>query len=434
LVQKFLFRMALRDRYRDIRYGFEPNFWVANTLELFERLAFYGANAVMVVFIAEKVGLQDEASTLAGIFSGLIFFLPVLAGVFVDRYGFKKSLTACFAIFTFGYFLIGLAGMDAGKGIVHAIGPRAYVIIVLIITAIGGSLIKPCIVGTVDRTSKPQTKSLGFAIYYTLVNFGGAIGPMLALPVRQKFGIEFVPIVSSATSLLLLIGTRLFFREPPAPAGGVSTRTFGQVFRDMLMVFTNFRFISFLVIFSGFWIMFWQIFFLLPLYTLEVLRYEHFEILETIDAWSIILLTVPITLLTRKFKPIVSITGGLILASLSWVVVGAGGTVTFTVLGISLFALGESLQSPRFYEYVASLAPPEQTGTFMGFAFLPVAIGAFVGGFLADVLRTTYMASNPKLMWFLVAAVGAVAVTLMIVFNMFLASRRSAVVVQTQKP
>src|SRR5690606_14875672 len=341
--------MALRDRYRDIRYGFEPNFWVANTLELFERLAFYGANAVMVVFIAEKVGLQDEASTLAGIFSGLIFFLPVLAGVFVDRYGFKKSLTACFAIFTFGYFLIGLAGMDAGKGIVHAIGPRAYVIIVLIITAIGGSLIKPCIVGTVDRTSKPQTKSLGFAIYYTLVNFGGAIGPMLALPVRQKFGIEFVLIVSSATSLLLLIGTRLFFREPPAPAGGVSTRTFGQVFRDMLMVFTNFRFISFLVICSGFWIMCWQIFFLLPLYTLEVLRYEHFEILETIDAWSISLLTVPITLLTPKFTPIVSITGGLILASLSWVVVGAGGTVTFTVLGISLFALGESLQSPRFY-------------------------------------------------------------------------------------
>jgi dipeptide/tripeptide permease len=214
----------------------------------------------------------------------------------------------------------------------------------------------------------------------------------------------------------------------------VSTRTFGKVFRDMLLVFANFRFMAFLIIFSGFWIMFWQIFFLLPLYTLDVLRFEHFEILETIDAWSIILLTVPITVLTRKFKPIVSITGGLILASLSWIVVGAGGTVTFTVLGIALFALGESLQSPRFYEYVASLAPPEQTGTFMGFAFLPVAIGAFVGGFLADVLRTNYMVSDPQMMWYLVAGVGAVSVTLMILYNVFLAPKRPVEVVQNDNP
>ncbi|HLT82364.1 MAG TPA: MFS transporter [Cyclobacteriaceae bacterium] len=416
--------MGLRDRYHDIRYGFEANFWVANTLELFERLAFYGANAVMVVFIADRVGLKEDASTLAGIFSGLIFFLPVIAGVFVDRYGFKKSLTACFAIFALGYFLIGLAGMEAGRGITEAIGRKTYIIAVLVITAIGGSLIKPCIVGTVDRTSKPSTKALGFAIYYTLVNFGGAIGPLLALPVRQNFGIEFVLIVSSVTSLLLLLGTRLFFREPPAPAGATTVRTFGKVFRDMLMVFANFRFISFLIIFSGFWIMFWQIFFLLPLYTLEVLRFEHFELLETIDAWCIILLTVPVTVLTRKFKPIVSITAGLALASLSWIIVGVGGTIAFTVLGITLFALGESLQSPRFYEYVASLAPPDQTGTFMGFAFLPVAIGAFVGGFLADVLRTNYMTTDPSMMWYLVAGVGAVAVTLMILYNMFLAPRR----------
>ena len=415
--------MGLRDRIHDIRYGFEANFWVANTLELFERLAFYGANAVLVVFISEKVGLTEDASTLAGLFSGLIFFLPVLAGVFVDRYGFKKSLTACFAIYTLGYFLIGLAGMEPGRILSGIIGPKTYVIAVLIITAIGGSLIKPCIVGTVDRTSKPQTKALGFAIYYTLVNFGGAIGPLLALPVRQNLGIEFVLIVSSVTSLLLLLGTLLFFREPPAPAGGTSVRTFGKVFRDMLLVFANFRFMSFLIIFSGFWIMFWQIFFLLPLYTLEVLHFEHFEILETIDAWSIIVLTVPITVLTRKFKPVVSITGGLVLASISWVVVGAGGTITFTVLGIMLYAVGESLQSPRFYEYVASLAPPEQTGTFMGFAFLPVAIGAFAGGFLADKLRTSYMHSNPQLMWYLVAGVGAISVTLMILYNMFLAPR-----------
>lgn len=418
--------MGLRDRYLEIRHGFEPTFWVANTLELFERLAFYGAKAVLVIFLATRVGLVDDAGKLAGMFSALIFFLPVVAGVFVDKYGFRKTLIACFAIFSIGYFLIGMAGMEFGKPIVDAMGRKAYVITVLIITAAGGSLIKPCIVGTVDRTSKPASKALGFSIYYTLVNFGGAIGPLLAIPVRENLGIEFVLVVSSLTSFLLLLGTILFFREPVTPesVANQEMRTFGKVFRNMLLVFTNIRFMTFLVIFSGFWIMFWQIFYLLPFYTLDVLHFERFEILETVDAWCIIVLTIPIAIATKKLRPIVAITLGLMLASVSWIVVGAGGTIVFTVIGIAIFALGESTQSPRFYEYVASLAPPDQTGTFMGFAFLPIGIGAFVAGLLADELRAAFMISNPSMMWYIVAAVGFASSVLMVVYNLIVAPAR----------
>ncbi|HLT72430.1 MAG TPA: MFS transporter [Cyclobacteriaceae bacterium] len=419
--------MGLRDRYLEIRHGFEPTFWVANTLELFERLAFYGAKAVLVIFLATRVGLGDDAGKLAGMFSALIFFLPVVAGVFVDKYGFRKTLIACFAIFCIGYFLIAMAGMEFGKPIVEAMGKEAYVITVLIITAAGGSLIKPCIVGTVDRTSKPESKALGFSIYYTLVNFGGAIGPLLAIPVREGIGIEFVLVVSSLTSFLLLLGTILFFREPVSPksAADQEIRTFRKVFQDMLLVFTNIRFMTFLVIFSGFWIMFWQIFYLLPFYTLDVLHFERFEILETIDAWCIILLTIPIAVVTKKVRPVVAITLGLMLASVSWIVVGAGGTIVSTVIGIAIFALGESTQSPRFYEYVASLAPPDQTGTFMGFAFLPIGIGAFLAGLLADELRDAYMASNPAMMWYIVAAIGFASSALMVLYNVLVAPGRN---------
>lgn len=419
--------MGLRDRYLEIRHGFEPTFWVANTLELFERLAFYGAKAVLVIFLATRVGLGDDAGKLAGMFSALIFFLPVVAGVFVDKYGFRKTLIACFAIFCIGYFLIGMAGMEFGKPIVEAMGKEAYVITVLIITAAGGSLIKPCIVGTVDRTTKPESKALGFSIYYTLVNFGGAIGPLLAIPVREGIGIEFVLVVSSLTSFLLLLGTILFFREPVSPkaVSDQEIRTFRKVFQDMLLVFTNIRFMTFLVIFSGFWIMFWQIFYLLPFYTLDVLHFERFEILETIDAWCIILLTIPIAVVTKKVRPVVAITLGLMLASVSWIVVGAGGTIVSTVIGIAIFALGESTQSPRFYEYVASLAPPDQTGTFMGFAFLPIGIGAFLAGLLADELRDAYMASNPAMMWYIVAAIGFASSALMVLYNVLVAPGRN---------
>src|SRR5919107_5842937 len=101
---------------RTLIRGFSRTFWVANTLELFERFAFYGSKAVLTIYLAQRVGLGPEAAgSLAGIFSGVLYFLPVLAGTVVDRYGFKRTLAACFGIFTLGYFLIGLAGLEYGQ-------------------------------------------------------------------------------------------------------------------------------------------------------------------------------------------------------------------------------------------------------------------------------------------------------------------------------
>jgi len=411
--------MTFSDRIDEVRNGFSTTFWIANTLELFERLAFYGSKAVLAYFLATKVGLNDEAATLTGWFSTVIYSLPIVAGVFVDRYGFRKTLMTCFAIFAIGYFCIGLAGMEYGASLTQAIGLRNYVIIVLMLTAVGGSLIKPCIVGTVAKTSKPDTKALGFSIYYTLVNFGGAIGPMFALTIRKDWGIEYVLVMSSVTSVLLFLGTLFFFKEPEVEVGSEDKRTFGKVFQDMLLVFKNFKFMSFLIIFSGFWLMFWQIFYLLPFYATDVLHFEDFELLETVDAWGIIVLTVPMAALVKKWKPISAMTLGFVLASLSWLIIGALGTVTSVILGIFFYAIGEATQAPRFYEYVASLAPKNQVGTFMGFAFLPVAIGSLTAGYLADWLRITYLEANPSMMWYSVAGIGVISTVLMIVYNTF---------------
>jgi POT family proton-dependent oligopeptide transporter len=406
-----------------LRSGFPTNFWIANSLELFERLAFYGAKAVLTVFLATKVGLEKEAGTLAGIFSGIIYALPVLAGVLVDRYGFRKTLTTCFSIFTIGYLLIGIAGLEFGTQIMETTGRVPYILTVLLFTAVGGSLIKPCIVGTVSRTSPVDKKALGFSIYYTLVNIGGTLGPVIAGQLRQNIGIEYVLIMSSFTSFMLLIGTRLFFKEPAAVAGEEhqEKRTFGKVFSDMLTVFANFKFILFLVIFSGFWLMFWQIFYLMPFYGTDVIHFKDFELLEALDAFCIILLTVPMAALVKKWKPITAMTLGFAFSSFSWIIIAMSPTVTGAFLGIALFALGESTQAPRFYEYVSSLAPKDQIGTFMGFAFLPVAIGSFSAGAVSDWLRINYLHSDPTTMWLIVAGMGFLSTALMILYNLFIA-------------
>ena len=410
-------------RVREATAGFSRTFWVANTLELFERFAFYGAKAVLAIYLADRVGLGPQAAgSLAGLFSGVMYFLPILAGTVVDHYGFRKSLAACFSIFCVGYFLIGLAGLSFGQGIADAVGRGPYMIAVLLLTAVGGSLIKPCIVGTVARTSAPESRSLGFSIYYTLVNIGGALGPILALQVRENLGIEFVLVTSSITSFFCLLGTLLFFREPEREPGEVAPTSFGKVLRDMALVFRNVRFLSFLLIFSGFWIMFWQIFYSLPFYLTEVLKFERFELIETVDAWTLILLTVPVAAMVRKWRPILAMSAGFAVASLSWLLISFAPSWQMVAVAMAVFAIGEAMQAPRFYEYVADLSPRGQVGTFMGFAFLPVALGSIVGGVLAGSLVERFVrgSSTPGAMWWVVSGIGFVSTVLMVLYDRFL--------------
>ncbi|MCM2256554.1 MAG: MFS transporter [Vicinamibacteria bacterium] len=424
-----------------LRTGFTRSFWVANVLELFERFAYYGSKAILAVYVAEQVGLGPEAAgwLVGSLFNTLLYFLPILAGTIVDRYGFRFSLMSCFTIFSVGYLMIGLAGLPAGAPLVALLGAKAYMILALVVTAIGGSLIKPSIVGTVARTTTAETKGLGYSIYYTLVNLGGAVGPLLAMQVRENVGIAWVLVMSSVTSLLLIVATFVFFEEPERPADAAPVASMGKVLADMFMVFGNLRFVSFLVIFSGFWAMFWHIFYALPFYVKDVLGYGRFEVIETVDAWTIILVTVPAAALAKKLAPIKAMTIGFVLATASWFVMGAFPTLTMTIVAIAIFAIGEATQAPRYYEYVADLAPKEQVGTYMGFAFLPVAIGTFVSGATSGKLVAHYIgrtvdgvlipgpgAAAPQEMWYWVGAIGALSTVGMLLYDQFVAPKQKA--------
>lgn len=411
-----------------LRGGYSRSFWVANVLELFERFAYYGSKAVLAVYIAEQVGLGSQTATfLAGsVFNTLLYFLPPLAGTIVDRYGFRRSLMLCFGIFCIGYFLVGMAGLPFAQPMVQSVGPKAWTTIALIITAIGGSLIKPSIVGTVARTTNDETKPLGYSIYYTLVNIGGFVGPFIALAVRENLGISYVLVVSSVTCLLLLIATALFYREPEKPANAPPPQSMGRVVADMFLVFRNGRFMLFLVIFSGFWAMFWHIFYALPFYVKDYLHFEKFEIIETIDAGAIILFTIPASAIARKLKPLTAMVIGFTLATLCWFVMGSVPTMTGAVVAVIIFALGESIQAPRFYEYVSRLAPQDQLGTYMGFAFLPIAIGTFISGWSSGYLVEHYVNNaNPAApkMWFVVGSYGVVATLLLIAYDKLIAPK-----------
>ena len=225
--------MSFGQRLGEIRDGFERPFWVANITEIFERLSYYGAFSSLAVYLQEKLNFSTEQTgTLTGIFGGMVWFLAIFGGAIADRLGFRRALSLAYLILAGAYFLIGSVGASWLAPIRNAVPLGLFVGCILILPALGVALVKPCVVGTTARASKENVRSIGYSIYYTMVNIGSATGPYVADWAHQKLGIERVFGVSALSVFAMFFVVLLFFREPkrtasePAPSISITLRNF----------------------------------------------------------------------------------------------------------------------------------------------------------------------------------------------------------------
>ena len=146
--------MSFSQRLQEVRAGFEPAFWVANTTELFERLAYYGASAVLAIYLSEQLHFSKELTGwMIGIFGFVVWLLPVLGGALADRFGFRKALLFAYLVMTLGYFLLGSLAAPWMQAARHALGDKWLVLGILMIPALGPAVVKPCVAGTTARAS-----------------------------------------------------------------------------------------------------------------------------------------------------------------------------------------------------------------------------------------------------------------------------------------
>jgi POT family proton-dependent oligopeptide transporter len=418
----------ITSKLQDIKSGFHKTFWVANFMELFERLAYYGQQIVFMIYMRNDLGFSEaEAGQLSGIFGGLIYLLPILGGTLADKWGFRKAFNVAFTILGLGYFLIGSVGMSSFSESMRNMNQYWLLMAFLIFTAFGGSFIKPSVLGTVAVTSKPETKSLGFAIYYWLVNAGAMIGPTIAYFVRDSFGNQFVYIVSSISCFAMLIVNIILYKEVKSPATEI-VESFGKKLENLVVVLANFRFMIFLLIYSLYWIIFWQEFIIVPYYITDYISAS--APYEIIQSWSgagaIILLQIPLNRLTKNIPTSKAILYGFAFSSLIWVIIGIYPSIPTIAAGIVAFAIGEMIQAPRYYEYISDIAPAGQQGLFQGYAFLPIAIARFVGDPLGGWLyQSSKAAGKPELVWFALIGIGVLGTILMWLYNKFLAVKEN---------
>ncbi len=414
--------MSFAQRLAEIRTGFERAFWVANFTELFERLAYYGASAVLAIYLSEQLHFSKEVTGwMMGTFGFVVWLLPVLGGTLADRFGFRRALMFAYLVMTVGYFLLGSLAAPWLRSARHALGDQWLVFVILMVPALGPAMVKPCVAGTTARASSENVRSIGYSIYYTVVNIGGMLGPIMAWLVRKRlgWGVENVFRVSALSVFLMFLVTLAFFREP-ARSGEQKVTRVADAIKNMFVVLGNFRFVLFLLIFSSFYIVFWQEFISAPLFLRGYVDPNaNADLLLSVDALTVICFQILVTYLTRNIPVFPAMTLGLVITSLSWLFLAIHPSIVGFVAALIVLALGEITQSARYYEYISRLAPSGQQGLYMGYAFLPIAIGYFIAGPLGGYLLHEFgdVLHRPQQMWWVVTAVGLVGGVLMVIYN-----------------
>lgn len=383
-------------RPTSILRSFPPVFWLANVMELFERAAYYGLNSVLAVYLTNKVidgGLgftEQSVGFLQSLIYAFTYVIPIAGGALADRYGYRRMLLFAFSLLSAGYFI---AGNVTAYGAVFA---------ALLLMATGAGLFKPIISGTLARTTTEENSGFGFGIYYWMINIGAFLAP-LVVSVLKGFSWRYVFIASAIYCAAMLLPTIFLFKDPPKPA---NTKSLREVAHSAAMVLGDARFMLMIVIYSGFWILYFQNFGSVLWYLrdfVDVAPVNNFfasfgvplkfdaEHVTVINGGTIILLQVVVSRLVRKVPALPTMVTGIVIGTLGFLCLAASTNVWVFILGISVFSIGEMTAHPKYYSYVGLVAPADKKAVYMGYAFLYGVIGSLIGSSLGGLLYGTML-------------------------------------------
>jgi dipeptide/tripeptide permease len=436
------------------RQKFPATFWTANTIEIFERAAYYAMASFMVIYLKETLGMTPSFATfLNGTLWGIIYFLPILSGTLADKYGYKRTLSYAFIMIALGYAVLGnvqkfwprISGAPSGTAADYA----APVIFGICLIGIGGSVVKPCIAGTVQKTAGLRA-TLAFGIFYMVINIGSITGRTVSYFVRTRLGIpaifQYPATIFAVIGLFIVL---LVYKEPQFVSDGikdsqkVEKRTLGQALFGILIVLRNLKFVFLIVVLGLFWFLYIQLYNLMPLFMRYVDPNAPMDLYTMANPLMIVCFQLLITRMVKRWAPVKSImfgamvvTAGMLLNVLPPLLFGdikrtvnLGVTIPiagiFMIVSIASMAVGEMMASPRIYEYIGAIAPKGQEGLYLGYQSLPIALASMIGGPIGGRLFETYINTPLKEgrtvdtvpMWLIIVGIGMVSIVGLYVYD-----------------
>lgn len=437
---------------------FSKAFWVANMAELFERAAYYGVFVVITLYLSDILGFSDlEAGIISGLYASLLYFLPPFTGAYADRIGFRKAMLLAFSLLTVGYAGLALlpTGLEA-SGLVEygestiftgleASGYRFLIVPILIILVVGGSFIKGIISGSVAKETDQKNRAQGFAIFYAMINIGSFSGKFIVDPLRQSMGnsgLIYLNWFSVGMTLLALVAIYIFYRSDHAQPD--KSKTMGSIFRSFGKLCKNGRLVALILIASGFWTVYYQLYATMPKYVIRLAGEGSTIGWYTMLNPLIVILTV--NFITRKLSKrsaLFSMMLGMCIIPISAMIMSSGHLFSEPILGlhpvvfmmlcgICVQAIAEVLISPRYLEYFSLQAPKGEEGLYLGFAqlesFVSTLIGFTMSGWLLDKYcpapekfetheQWLEASANAHYIWYYFAGIAVVAAIALIIYQ-----------------
>ncbi|MCG6925516.1 MAG: MFS transporter [Acidobacteria bacterium] len=415
----------------ETRSSFPPVFWVANLIEVMERFAYYGIYFGFGIYMKSLGFSPDQLGWVQFIFLLLSYTIPVISGTFADRFGFKKTLLVAYMAYLPAILLLIFNKTFSG------------IALTMLTIGFAAGIFKPLIAGTVRAVTDKSNKTLGFGIFYAMVNVGGSFGPIVAGKLRA-ISWDHAFYAAAGMIVLMFLVTVFFYKEPPRQIEGLTLK---QKFRDLRIALSDAKFTSFLVVLGVmWWVPFWAFFNLCALYVdsnvdtaqlyldiRSVLGSGIAGFLSHVDedgtrrvlgesisntGYIIVILQVFVSKTIEKWRALPTFMSGLALSAAGFVILGYArmSVASMIFVGIFFFALGEMMASPRIQEYITWIAPKEKAGLYMGANFLATAIGAFSGPIYTGLYGRFDAAGHPEYVWYTLAAHVLLAI---VVINLF---------------
>ncbi len=437
--------------------GFSRAFWISNTTELLERMAYYGVFIVLTIYLSDTLGFTDmEAGMISGLFSGGLYLLPLFTGAYADKIGFRKSMLIAFSLLTIGYlglgvlptFLEALGLVEYGESTSFAGLPDSVeqwiVVPILCIIMVGGSFIKSVISASVAKETTEENRARGYSIFYMIVNIGAFTGKTVIDPLRSSIGdmaYIYINYFAAAMTLIALLAIYFCYKSAHTAGEGKSMRDIGRGFSK---IFTNWRLLALIVIITGFWMVQSQLYATMPKYVIRMAgEGARPGWIANVNPFVVVCMVGLITKMMSKFKAITSMNIGMFLIPLSALIMACGnlfegdiigGISNITlmlILGIVVQGLAECFISPRYLEYFSLQAPKGEEGMYLGFSHLDSFLSSVFGFGLSGILLSKYCpdpnlystheawqaaSANAHYIWYYFAAIGLIAAIALLIF------------------
>ncbi|MFH1418759.1 MAG: MFS transporter, partial [Planctomycetota bacterium] len=364
------------------------NFWYACFMEILERLAFYGSRAVAPLYLVASSGQNGlgltytEKGTIYGVWALIQCLLPMVTGGYTDRYGYRKSLAVAFIINVLGYSCMAESKPIADYLAGHGWEGAGFWVFLLAASLVGTgtAIFKPPAHGTIAKSTTEETSSMGWGVFYWVVNIGGGLAPMLAAQFRGDTDWDVVFWGAAFVTASIFLPAFLLYKEPEkvAPVEGEEQPkgVVGVFVHSIVTIFKDTRLMVFMGIFACFWLMFMQLWDLLPNFVDEWVDSSDVapyfgrvggwlgldwvlgsgqvkpEMIINLDSIAIIALVIPISWLIGKISKIAAMIIGMLISLVGFVGTGATSIGWFCCLMVFVFAIGEMACSPTFSAYI----------------------------------------------------------------------------------